>query len=301
MIPGRYQQCMVVVVLATLMSCAAPPDDRATAEIITAFHELMYRPVQLDHAEDHLVGECMTELGLHYPTNHPEIRASEPATGLLRTPAPLSLDDARASGYPATLMRDPERPPVAPVDAVAQSLPPDARKRYYQALLGDDPHDVRVTLPDGFEVGTSSMGCVGVARRQIYGSVQNYLTIVYLPELAQHHVSVVVDDLVMRDVLQTYAGCMTGHGYQVGTPQDAVELALSYYPAGRRNVAKNAEIALATVDAQCQQGARLQEKYKLTEDRVATLWIVRNQSVIASAHEALKETLARLRDLGYDV
>lgn len=298
--PSRYQQCVVVVILATLMSCAGPTSDRVTAENITAFRELMYQPVQFDQAEHRLVGECMTELGLPYP-DRSEIRASEPATGLLRAPAPLSVDDARASGYPATLMRDPERPAMAPVDVFAQSLPPDARERYYQALRGDGPHDVRVTLPDGFEVGASSMGCVGSARRQIYGSVKNYLTIVYLPELAQRHILEVVDDPTVHNSFQVYARCMIGHDYQVGTPQDAVELARSYYPAGRRNVAKSAEIVLATVDAQCRQSAGLQEAYQSAGDRVATRWIARNQSAIASAHEALKETLTRLRDLGYAV
>ena len=286
---------VVAVSLVLVIGSAACGGDPEVAGVADRFRQLVDRPVVLDEAENRLTAQCMNRAGMAYP-QVPAPHDDRPMTGLLRGAAPLRAEVVREHGYPDRWMNSAQVPEKGPVEAHADSLPADVKKRFYHLLRGEGGNDVRVTLPGDFEVAASSSGCVGSARRQLYRSVDNYLTVFYLPELVQRRASAADEDPDVRDAYVAFAQCMATKGYRTATPADAVVLAKTYYPDGRREHAGNEEKMLALTDAQCRTDARLQERRALVVDRIARRWLADNEAAVSHAYGLLQAALAEANE-----
>lgn len=225
----------VFTLLAVLLACGStePDVDRAAA-----FRELMYPPTELTAAEDRAVTACMRRSGWSYqaataPSNDHKQRS------LLRLSAPDDTTNA-----------------PSPVDAFVEKLSSADRDRFHRDLLGNGVNDIRVTLPGGHSFGAPSTGCLAEARTAVYGTVGNYLTVIYLPELAQRHVGEVYDDPAVTAAWATHDSCVANGG------------------AGCRAGLDDALVAAA--------------------NRVALRWIGENGPAVDEAHRLLRKALSRV-------
>ncbi|WP_331768002.1 hypothetical protein [Embleya sp. NBC_00896] len=264
-----------------------------TAVVADHLRQLVDRPAVLDEAENRLTARCMNQAGMTYP-QVPAPHDDRPMVGLLRAAAPLRAETVREHGYPDRWMTRDRIPEKGPVETHADSLPPDVRERFHHLLGGEGGNDVRVALPGNFEVAASSSGCVGGARRQLYGSVENYLTVYYLPELVQRRASAADEDPDVRLAYAAFARCMAGEGYRTATPAAAVALATTYYPGGRQRAGAD-EKKLALADAGCQTEARLRERLAAAVDRLARRWLADNEAAVSKAHGLLRAALVEAK------
>ncbi|SDM53371.1 hypothetical protein [Allokutzneria albata] len=268
----------LAAVLVLVTACGGAPTTPAADQL----RELVDRPAALAEAENLLISECMSRAGMSYP-HVPPPRDDRPVVGLIKMAAPLRLEDARREGYPDTSMKP--RPTKGLVEAHAEALPPGARDRFHQLLRGNTGNDVRVTLAGSFETAASSGGCVGSARKRLYGSVANFLTVYYVPELAQRRAAEADDDPDVRAAYGSYAQCMSDKGHPAATPAAAVELAKSH---------ETEEIAIASADAECRAVTRLHERRAVAADRVVRNWLADNESAVSQAHKLLTDALHSL-------
>jgi hypothetical protein len=295
----RYRFAAGAIVLALLGGCAQDGSDRAdplSASTLESFRLLMYQPRDLALAEHRLIQRCMRAQGLEYPARAPA--PARVAASLLDLPPRFTVEQARGNGYGDTIRRgSTDQPDRAgnPVDRYLVSLSPADQERYRRAL--DDPRGAKtkVKLPGGGQVGTSSRSCRGKARAQTYGSLENYLTITYLPQVAQTQVQKLESDRALRRSLDAYANCMSGAGYQAGTPTAAAELAATYYQAGADAAARQREVTLAVQDATCQGKARVHAAFEDAVNRIAASWIAEHEAAVLAAAEAQKSAVDRAR------
>lgn len=277
----------VFVLAIGSVACGREPE---LTGVTDRFRRLAERPAALDEAENRLIGQCMNRAGMAYP-QVPVSQDDRPMNGLLRGAAPLRAEVVRDHGYPDKWMDNAPTPGRGPVETYADSLPIGVKARFYHSLRGEGGNNVRVSLPGGFEVAASSSGCVGSARRQLYRSVDNYLTVFYLPELVRRRASSANEDPDVREAHAAFARCMSIKGHRTATPSDAVALARTYYPDGRREKAGDQEKLLALADAECQTAVRLHERRAAAVDRVTQRWLDDNEAAISKAHRLLQEAL----------
>ena len=272
-----------------------------SASTIESFRALMFPPPELALAEHELVRRCMAARGFRYLVPVPPA-SSEGSTSLLQLPPQLKVAEARVNGYGIALRRAPSVPGDTPEDAeqrYLESLSPQEQDQYQHALDGGHgARQVEVTLPGGARVGASTEGCVGEARQKLYGSLQSYLTVLYLPQVAQSEITAVEDDRALRNALEQYASCMSDQGYgEADTPAAARERAESYYADGETPAARRREIALATADAECQEQTQVYEALKEAVDRVAAEWLQENEGAVLAATEAQRAAVSRARNV----
>ncbi|MFI6080333.1 hypothetical protein ACIBBB_05015 [Streptomyces sp. NPDC051217] len=285
---------MAAVSLVLAIGSAACGQTPEAAVVPDHFRQLVDRPAVLDEAENRLTARCMDQAGMTFPQTRAP-RDDRPMIGLLRGAAPLRAETVREHGYPNKWMAPARIPEKGPVETYADSLPADIRKRFYHVLRGKGGNDVRVVLPGNFDAAASSSGCVGSARRQLYGSVENYLTVFYLPELVQRQASAADSDPDVRAAYTAFAQCMATRGYDTATPADAVALATTYYPDGRRQRAGTDEKTLALADAECQTTVRLRERRAAAVDRFTRRWLADNEAVVSRTYRLLQAALAEAK------
>lgn len=272
------------------VACGREPE----ADVPDRLRQLVDRPAVLDDAENRLIARCVNQAGMTYP-QVPLPRDDRPMIGLLRGAAPLRAETVREQGYPDRWMTDARIPEKGPVETHADSLPADAKERFHHLLRGEGGDNVRVVLPGNFEVAAPSSGCVGGARRRLYGSVENYLTVYYLPELVQRRAVAADEDPDVRVAYAAFAQCMATEGYHTATPAAAVDLARTYYPDGRRQGAGAQEKKLALADAQCQATTRLRERRAAAVDRLARRWLAGNAAAVSKAYGLLQVALVEAK------
>lgn len=198
--------------------------------------------VSLLGAEQLLIESCMSESGFTY-------LAADGAN--LVTPLFLSVPDIERRGkvgYGIGLRLGDGAPPAN--DAYVRSLPAEVQVAYQAALFGEGKGST-VDLPDGRQQDLRSGGCIGAARSQIYGSVDNW---VLVEPVMSSHASLVGNLLESNgrflDALASWSTCMADHGYQFAGPQAAHD-----YVQNLVNVddpdARSKEIETAVQDAHC--------------------------------------------------
>lgn len=296
----RYWFVTGAVVLALAGGCGQSSAGRGeplAASTLESFRLLMYQPHDLALAEHRLIQRCMRAQGFGYPARAPAPARAD--ASLLDLPPRFTVEQARQNGYGSTIRRGRTTAPDHagnPVDRYLASLTPADQDRFRRAL--DDPNGAKtkVRLPGGGQVGASSRGCRGQARAQTYGSVQNYLTITYLPQSAQSQVLKLESDRDLRRSLDAYARCMESAGYQVGTPTVAAELAETFYASEpTAPAARQREVTLAVQDATCQQRAHVHTTFEDAVNRIAASWIAENEAAVLAAAEAQKAAVVRAR------
>lgn len=202
-------------------------------------------------AEHDLVEACMAEAGfdITYSPSEPRL-----IVGL----AEPDMEYRRAQGYGG----------ATPPPSIDGEPPVGTPELEEYGLVRDGPPDdpgVSVTGPDGQPIQFGSGGCTGEARTELYGSVEDFIEAVVVPEDQRALIDQVAfegDDLLA--VQDEWVACMEARGYSYDSPfrayqaftqsdlplteadQEGTEPAQE--PAGDHGL----EVATAVADGECQ-------------------------------------------------
>jgi len=144
-------------------------------------------------------------------------------------------------------------------DRYLASLPAGEKHRYLLAVFGLGNPKRSVTIPGigghAEQVGTG--GCLAAARRQVYGSLANFVLVVIGWGQLQGHLKPVQADPAFSAVIARWSACMADHGYQYRSPDNlwnrlGPRVYSSPTPANRA-----LEIRTAVQDYRCSQAVRL--------------------------------------------
>lgn len=267
-----------LLALASVTGCAARgnevPEPRPNTVLISKVRQMLLKPPILTWGEQELTARCMAAQGFTYevdPLLVTDRGAGLPSLGGFGTP--LTLEEA-SDGYPATRLRRP--------------APTRSQRRltllYDRALDAEHARQVHIRV-QGVAVGASTRGCAAAARRQLYGSVHNYLMVEYAAQGVRQFGAGALEDPQVRRAIAEYETCMRSAGYAVGNPGVARQLAARRF--GRRDLDKvpSSEVKMATTDARCQNRS---EVYALLDEAVANAasgWLRTNESDLEKTFE----------------
>jgi hypothetical protein len=143
-------------------------------------------------------------------------------------------------------------------DKYIASLPAKARQRYLLALGGPISPRESVTIPGAGIAHIESSGCRATARRQVYGSLANFVVATTGWSLYTGQLDAAVQaDQEFPAVIAKWSTCMTAHSYKYASPEDLWNgLGTRIY---RRPAPANhaLEIRTAVQDYRCSQAVRL--------------------------------------------
>lgn len=278
----------VVVVLAGLgTGCGGQSAPRQTPSpgVLTAFRQMAVQPRELGRAEALAVRNCMRHHGYDVPLP----RATSGSVGNL----PLALGAAAAlNGYAEALDRS---TPGGDPDALHgyQSTLPAAEQAVFARRL-DDPAAPRAafTTPNGWHVTASEGGCAAEARTAVYGSVETWLLLFYLPQDLNNAAANTYSDKFVIVANGRYRSCMTDRGRQVSFPQEAVALAQHAVHPGVAEPSPE-ELVIATADAECQRSSAVVAVTLDSLERIAAPWIAVNAELVERAGAVVAGSLPR--------
>ncbi|MCW2904638.1 MAG: hypothetical protein JWO67_6903 [Streptosporangiaceae bacterium] len=239
-------------------------------------------------ATEELSWRCMTKKGVRYVKRPAPKRDGNPTMS-----APdygISPAEAGRHGYrTAALLNESENQPNPYKDQT-----PAERQRWGQAFFGpDSAPQIRVKLPGGSEVETSSQGCLADAQKQVFGSIERMLKSESfagnLPAQARNRANA---DPRMRKLNALWSACMTKQGH-AGLADPA--LAHSKAAESYRNGDRRTEIKIAVADATCEQQIHYAPQRKRLEDLYYTAALHHYEPEIAAVYEMNKGALARAR------
>ena len=303
-VPARLMGASIVMVL--LVSCA--PSDapvahndlavsdapaisaRATAAIVAVTHP----PAVIERAMLVSTAECMRESGFEFPPLG-VFRRRGALSGSLAGIAPvLNVNAAEAHGYGRRISRSSWRtdPDVATRRYLSE-FPPDKRRMYQRAKDDPEKGSVSVLLPGGIEVSAPAGGCIARARRDVFGSVGDFLRHFYVPQEIKTHTAAALKKEATRATLERYQVCMAALGYEVESPQQTLEMAMERFGHRRIDDSPTAlEREMSVADARCQGESR----FTVVLDReiltLATEWLAANERELVEL-VALQEEAAR--------
>jgi hypothetical protein len=228
----------------------APPE-AAAAALIRA------RPI-VDLAEAQLVDRCLRQDHLRYP-GYPRLRAQRlhPPTGLFG--AVLSLSFAEHHGYGPRVGAGWSKLGAPTEQRYLMRLTESARRRYWTDLFGPS-HQRNAKFRDrdaGVVFQAPTQGCFAQARRELFGSVGNWLFAIHVPEAILRRAELRAEgNQTLLSARRAYASCMATSGYVVETPGAALESASGRFnDRPRDGIPSPPELDMAITDAQCQIGA----------------------------------------------
>jgi hypothetical protein len=212
------------------------------------------------NAEMRLVSACMASQGYAWGTG---LGAS---TG--RPARYLSPDEIRAGGFDyeydwytagETFLGNSDGSPEDPTAGMTA----DELAAYDAALFGSQDPDVEIETHDGTS-GTSSTGCIGESRNQLYGSVANSLRYDGLVEPFSEISTQLREHGEYAAPLATWQACMGAAGFDVGDHdygagyiEQAGAAALSTEGRGQTQFTAETIPAIAAADADCQESSGL--------------------------------------------
>ena len=280
-----------LLAFTSVTGCAArgnePLEPRPTTALISKVQQMLMKPSILTWGEQELTARCMAAKGFAYQVDPPaasDDTARSPSLGGFGTP--LTLEEA-SNGYPATQS---ERPAATGVES------PGRTRRYQRALDREHARQVQIEIP-GFALGASSRGCVATARRQLYGSVRNYLMVEYAAQGIRRFASGVLEEPQVQRAVAEYETCMRAAGYAVDNPGQAPQLAERRFGQHRLGEASAREVEMATTDALCQSRS---EVYSLLDEAVADAasdWLRVTESDLEKTFEIRSKAMDRAFEL----
>jgi hypothetical protein len=219
------------------------------------------------NAAETLVARCMHAHGLTY--DHPDFeRAAVAATMATQVPgvpqASISLAARQADGYGfySKAVQQAAHPDAQnqldPGEKYIASLPAAEKQHYELILRGPLNRRVTVTIPGGGTAQIEAGGCVAAARRQVYGSLANFLLATTgWGELQGQLNGAVQADPAFPAVLAKWSACMTAHGYKYTNPEglwNRLGTRIDHSPTPAHHAL---EIRTAVQDYRCSQAVKL--------------------------------------------
>lgn len=233
--------------------------------------------ILLERAENILIDKCMEESGFefHGPTNaNVPLRVSQEMIGVLQP------EIAERLGYSPYLNPPSEedtqmRERIAAGNAYFESLAPDERVRYIKTLEGQGDQGA-IETNSGMRVLVD--GCIGEARRTLLGDrlleVFDTFTLVQFLQPDAWAAPEVIS------ALKIWKNCMGKSGFLYEHPNDAVGRGLEL--RGNSPEASQAEIELASADANCRIQAGLTPLLEDTAARLARDVVDSNQQLLTA-------------------
>jgi len=280
----------------TACGAAAEPVRPAVKAAIVSLAE---GSADLEWAEAKATAECMAGAGFRYPP-YEVFQPSPGATGRFGGfQSQLTVEEAQAHGYEGriTMKGEARLDPSAALNAYVSTLTEADRARYWQLLNGQDSPTVSLRLPDGAEVAASSRGCVAQARKEVYGSVLNYLRLFYFPQQVNQFGEQAESDPAVRRALERYASCMRGAGYDVGSPADATRLAQERFGSTRApgSPPTDAERAMGVADARCQAASSVHRALDAALISAASAWLNQHEGEILALADIRRRAMVRAK------
>lgn len=204
----------------------------------------------LREAHAALVARCMRTAGFDgytfEPTPFPRERLGTATAGIELRVAP---PDQETFGLAESASDKDSGPPP---DPYFESLSPDAKERYGDALFGSGT--VELTEIDDGTITRPADGCLTQAENQLYEADDYFVLDSQRAALLAGVGPAVLADASFQELLSEYETCMVGAGFAAAAPWDAWDLVSTRLEhEGPTPEAVSNERAVATTDSECQQ------------------------------------------------
>ncbi len=266
-----------------------------SAQAKAAVVALLDRPPELYWAQAKTTAACMQAAGFRWPLY--EFFTPMPARRktLAGVPGPLDPAVAREIGYGSDVGQPSQTggDPDVEHDRYVASLSKEQRRAFYRAKYGSDA-EVAVTTPDGVGVSANVDGCIAEGRAAVYGSVEDYLLIEYVPQGIRLESGRALKARGVTAAAREYSRLMADAGYRVANPGEARVLARQRF--GSRPLtgpASAEEKAMAVADARAQAESGVYEAITQASVVQASAWLASNEQLLVELAEIKAESLVR--------
>lgn len=309
---------LAVAIVVTSAACRGGPASSSSSSKIgqdatkSAIVALAISDPLLYSAEMKLTAACMRQAGFRYPSGGSAVQRSGSVFGMVGM---LTIRRARVHGYGYAIHAASGEPREDPVNRYVSSLSAVDRRRFYFALIGARSTFAGVKGLDGRVVMTPTRGCVATARNGVYGTPQNFILIARFPAYLLGYGDKIYVDPQFKRAQILYTECMSDAGYQVGGTGEALELARARFGStasaswkretaiqsfpftkslsrSTSAAASQAERAMATTDALCQQSSGIFAAWDRAGFDAASSWIDRHETEILRLRDLQEQSLA---------
>jgi hypothetical protein len=237
--------------------------------------------VALDNAEEELTGKCMERLGYEF---FPTLETTSDVGAIATQPeSPLSLQYRTSNGYGIyqTLVQQAQAAGTTQTGANGVGDTTNRQTLYVRGLskakyaqyllaLGGTKRKT-YSLINGGKVSDLTGGCVGRARKEVYGSIANFVTVFSgLPSLTNEVEDEVYSSSAYQSAMSSWSRCMSNLDFKFSSPglaeQSIYEL---YSKKGLTQVDRRQEIAVSLADFHCASRSDLESTFDSSMKRAA--------------------------------
>lgn len=284
------RRLFTIVCACVIAGCSGPPQAAEGRELTAA------EKVQVRHAEQLLVKECMEAAGFRYWIAYLPTADQLDGGGYLVT----DVSWARRNGYGSRFSdRIDEIQRTDPNARYANGLPEHERARYSATLDGlSSGSMVTARLPGGRTVQASDSGCLAEAKGRLYGDFETWFQVEKIAEnLSMTYVGKVLKDSRFVRALETWSTCMTSRGYDVADPPGARELLTRLTNGMTREESFAVEVELAVAEASCANATPLAETARAVRDEYHAKELRRYGEDVATYERMSVAALGRAREI----
>lgn len=263
----------------------------APAEARRATAGLYVGDARLRFAEQSLIARCMQRRGLPYQV------AAEGADAGLPTMSVNDVEKARNEGYGlrTELTRADE---VTSLEDDRIDLPRRQQQEYERVLFGP-PRAAQASTRslEGDVVSASTEGCIAQARTQLFGSVENFLT---LSEFLGNSVRLVMyqarqESPEVQDAFGGWRDCMADAGYPDLDERNGGEALVRVAYAEQPASAADLETEVAVTDAGCDREVGYSDVATTAENRALAEYFSQYEGQIAGIQEIKNQAVDNAR------
>jgi hypothetical protein len=254
----------------------------------------------LSQAEEELTRRCMAKQGFDFALPKRTVEDFGPDF--------LTADQLEAGGYRLGRKLVDGGQNAGPNDAILAKLSPDRKKAWNLALFGEvldgdksapSAGAISVRGVDGSVVSTSAKGCVSDARKQIYGSLEGYLSLGLITDAVYGNAAEnqLWADPAYQAVAVKWRVCMAHH--DVPVDEHAVygaSLVRVAYDQKRLDAAQYAQ-TVQHADVACMRETKIDTVRAQALDRLGRAQIQRSGLNVAGASVFQQQALVRARQL----
>ncbi|WP_150494565.1 hypothetical protein [Streptomyces kanamyceticus] len=245
-------------------------------------------------AEEELIRQCMAERGFRY------VKAPDDTAPVkMSADYAISPDEAEERGYGlrAQMKSAANAPRDANNDAL-RALPTSQREKWQNAFSGGrEAPMMKVSVPEVGQMQTRDGGCVAKARKQLYGSLEQFLKLVtFQGNFAGQMQQRAARDPRVTALDKRWSTCMKNHGYAglAGPSKAAVRAGDTYKERGPQ-AAFTFETAIAGADATCQERLSYAPRRRLVEDLYLTAGMHKYEAEVTAVRELNRDAQERAR------
>lgn len=289
-----------VVLAGCAQSVARSPVDPPTgeaAEMGQLLGSLHQDRSLMSEAADVVIQDCMAQKGWTYSDTGVDVDAASPTTGAYTIDYDLTPQEAAEQGYAFYIKRLQPNPERARMLEHLRGLTKQQRQAYQEAVDGGP--DAEGDYGQG--IGGPTEGCLVEARRQVRGPKWQRVSVLDSELQALNHTAMqrVQSDQRLADATDAWRSCMNDAGFDVDSPEAAVDRLI---PDGKpsessRHEPSQAEIDLATADAECRGQAELHQTWTELVRRHRANVAVENPDLVGEWSDLRDTFLPNVREL----